>query len=88
VAQSIRSMPQPAYAVLDVGAPVDDVRAALHWGDTQFEPTDSGCRARVEGSSDEALLRVVTWLAARYPVAVVEPLSVATLVDELKFRLR
>jgi hypothetical protein len=34
------------------------------------------------------LLRVVTWLAARYPVAVVEPLSVATLVDDLKSRLR
>ncbi len=42
VAQSIRSMPQPAYAVLEVGAPVDDVRASLHWGDTQFEPTRLG----------------------------------------------
>ncbi len=89
VAQSIRSMPQPAYAVLEVGAPADDVRAALHWGDTQFEPTDSGgCRARVEGSSDDALLRVVTWLAGRYPVAVVEPASVVALVDDLKARLR
>ena len=26
------------------------------------------CRVRVEGSSDDALLRVVTWLAGRYPV--------------------
>jgi predicted DNA-binding transcriptional regulator YafY len=89
VAQSIRSMPQPAYAVLEVGAPADDVRAALHWGDTQFEPTGSGgCRARIEGSSDDALLRVVTWLASRYPVAVVEPASVVALVDDLKARLR
>ena len=82
-------MPQPAYAVLEVGAPADDVRAALHWGDTQFEATDSGgCRVRVEGSSDDALLRVVTWLAGRYPVAVVEPASVVALVDALKARLR
>jgi predicted DNA-binding transcriptional regulator YafY len=89
VAQSIRSMPQPAYAVLEVGAPVDDVRAALHWGDTQFESVEpDGCRVRIEGSGDDALLRVVTWLAGRYPVSVVEPASVATLVDDLKARLR
>jgi hypothetical protein len=43
---------------------------------------------RIEGSGDEALLRVVTWLAGRYPVSVVEPESVATLVRDLKARLR
>jgi len=87
VAQSIRSMPQPAYAVLDVGAPLDDVRAELHWGDSQFELTASGCRVRIEGSGDDALLRVVTWLAVRYPVAVVEPASLVALIGDLKSRL-
>ena len=88
VARSIRSMPQPAHAVLDVGAPVDSVRDALHWGEAQFAPlTDDACRVRIEGPSDEALLRVVTWLAARHPVAVVEPPSVRTLVDDLRSRL-
>jgi predicted DNA-binding transcriptional regulator YafY len=88
VAQSIRSMPQPAYALLDVDTDVDTLRDALHWGDSQFEVTASGSRLRIERSSDDALLRVVTWLAGRYPVAVVEPDSVATLVDQLKTRLR
>ena len=88
VAQSIRSMPQPAYALLDVDTDVDTLRAALHWGDSQFEVTGSGCRVRIEGSSDDALVRVVTWLAGRHPVAVVEPESVATLVESLKTRLR
>jgi predicted DNA-binding transcriptional regulator YafY len=88
VAQSIRSMPQPAHAVLEVDADIDTLRAALHWGDSEFEPTPSGaCRVRVEGSSDDALVRVVTWLAARHPVAVVEPPSVRALVDQLKSRL-
>jgi predicted DNA-binding transcriptional regulator YafY len=89
VAQSIRSMPQPAYALLDVDTDIDTLRAALHWGDTQLEATASGgCRVRVEGPGDDALLRVVTWLASRYRVAVVEPESVATLVEALKGRLR
>ena len=46
-----------------------------------------GCRVRIEGSSDDALLRVVTWLAGRHPVTVVEPDSVATLVRDLRSRL-
>ena len=81
-------MPQPAYAVLEVDTDVDTARAALHWGESQFEPTASGgCRVRIEGSSDDALVRVVTWLAGRHPVAVVEPPSVAALVDQLRSRL-
>ncbi len=88
VAQSIRSMPQPAWVLLEVGADVETLRAALHWGDAEFEPTDAGgCRVRIEGSSDDALLRVVTWLAGRHPVTVVEPESVAALVRDLRSRL-
>lgn len=89
VARSIRSMPQPAYAVIDVDADVDTVRAALHWAESEFEVTPSGgCRVRIEGSSDDALVRVVTWLAGHHPVAVVEPPSVVALVDDLRSRLR
>ncbi len=88
VAQSIRSMPQPAWAVLEIDAPVEEVRGALHWGETRIDEVARGrCRARIEGGNDDALLRVVTWLAARYPVAVVEPESVATRVDGLIARL-
>jgi hypothetical protein len=77
-------MPQPAYAVLEVDTDVDALRDVLHWGDAQFEPTPSGgCRVRIEGSGDDALLRVVTWLAGRYPVAVVEPSSLAARVTEV-----
>src|SRR3954471_20543570 len=89
VARSIRSMPQPAYVVLEVDTDVETLRAALHWGESQFEPVPSGgCRVRIEGSSEDALLRVITWLAGRHPVAVVEPESVAALVTELRTRLR
>jgi hypothetical protein len=74
--------------VLEVDADVDTLRAALHWGDAELTPTASGgCRVRVEGASDDALLRVVTWLAGRHRVAVVEPESVAALIDQLKSRL-
>src|SRR5262249_35486741 len=88
VAQSIRSMPQPAHAVLVVDAEPDALRADLHWGDTQFEPVASGrCRVRIEGSNDDALLRVVTWLAGRHRVTVVEPQSVVALVADLTANL-
>lgn len=84
VAQSIRSMPQPAWALLDVDAPADTVRKALHWSETQIDERDDGsCRVRIEGGNDDALLRVVTWLAAHHAVAVVEPPSLATRVDEV-----
>ena len=74
--------------VLEVDADVDTLRAALHWGDADFAPSATGgCRVRIEGSSDDALLRVVTWLAGRHPVTVVEPPSVATLVTDLVARL-
>ena len=75
-------------AVLEIDADVHTVRAALHWAEVGIEANASGgCRVRIEGSSNEALLRVVTWLASRHPVRVVEPESVATLVDQLKSRL-
>ena len=45
---------------------VDDVRASLHWSDAAVRASSQpiGCRVRIEGASDEALVRVVTWLAA------------------------
>jgi predicted DNA-binding transcriptional regulator YafY len=88
VAQSLRSMPQPSWALLEVGASADDVRAELHWGDTQVDDVDAHtCRARIEGGNDDALVRVVTWLAGRYSVAVLEPASVVARVDEVLARV-
>jgi predicted DNA-binding transcriptional regulator YafY len=88
VAQSIRTMPQPAWALLEVGADADTLRAALHWGDTQIDAVATDrCRVRIEGTSDDALVRVITWLAGRHAVTVVEPAAVAACVDELVSRL-
>jgi predicted DNA-binding transcriptional regulator YafY len=88
VAQSIRAMPQPAWALLEVDTDADTLRAVLHWGKTQIDPVASGgCRVRIDGASDDALLRVITWLAGRYPVAVVEPASLAARIADLVARL-
>jgi predicted DNA-binding transcriptional regulator YafY len=88
VAQSIRTMPQPAFALLEVDTDVETLRDALHGGDTEIDAVPSGgCRVRIEGANEEALLRVVTWLAGHHPVAVVEPPSLATRVAELAAHL-
>jgi predicted DNA-binding transcriptional regulator YafY len=88
VAQSIRTMPQPAFARLEVHADADTLRAELHWGDTEIDAVDAErSRIRIEGGNDDALLRVVTGLAGRHPVAVIEPDSLATRVAEVAARL-
>jgi predicted DNA-binding transcriptional regulator YafY len=88
VAQSIRSMPQPYSALLDVQGPADAVRDLLHWGGADVEALDeSTSRVRIGGGSDEQLVRVVTWLAGTYPVVVREPEELATRVTALVARL-
>jgi predicted DNA-binding transcriptional regulator YafY len=89
VAQSIRSMPQPFSAVLDVSAPASAVRELLSWGGADVEELDdSTSRVQVSGGSADELVRVVTWLAASHPVAVREPDELATRVADLAARLR
>src|SRR4051794_33859937 len=89
VAESIRTMPLPHSAVLEVDGDADAVRAMLHWSDAEVDRVGDGrVRVRIGSGSNEALLRVVTWLAGRYAVVVREPDDLATRVDQLVTRLR
>jgi predicted DNA-binding transcriptional regulator YafY len=89
VAESIRTMPMPYSALLEVGGAPDAVRAALRWSDAEVEELGPDrSRVRVGSGSTEALVRVVTWLAGSYPVVVREPDELAARVDELVARLR
>jgi predicted DNA-binding transcriptional regulator YafY len=89
VAESIRMMPMPHTALLDVDGPPEAVRGLLHWSDAEVEDVGRArSRVRIGSGSNEALLRVVTWLAGRYAVVVREPDELATRVEELVARLR
>ena len=64
VAESIRTMPLPHSAVLEVDGAPDAVRDMLRWSDAEVEELDDGrAHVRVGSGSNEALLRIVTWLA-------------------------
>ena len=89
VAESIRTMPLPHSAVLEVDGAPDVVRDMLRWSDAEVEELGDGrAHVRVGSGSNEALLRVVTWLAGRYAVVVREPDELAARVGELVVRLR
>ncbi len=89
VAESIRTMPMPYSALLEVAGAPDAVRAALRWSDAEVEELGADrSRVRVGSGSTDALVRVVTWLAGSYPVVVREPDELAAHVDELVARLR
>ena len=87
VARSIRRT--PLSGVLEIGAPAETVRE--HLGRAEFEIEGLGaerCRVRIASGGDDALVRIVTWLAGSYPVVVLEPASVAARIDDLVARLR
>ena len=89
VAESIRTMPLPHSAVLEVDGAPDAVRDMLRWSDAEVEELDDGrAHVRVGSGSNEALLRIVTWLAGRYAVVVREPDELAARVEQLVVRLR
>ncbi len=89
VAESIRTMPLPHSAVLEVDGAPDVVRDMLRWSDAEVEELGDGrAHVRVGSGSNEALLRVVTWLAGRYAVVVRAPDELAARVEELVVRLR
>jgi predicted DNA-binding transcriptional regulator YafY len=89
VAESIRTMPLPHSAVLEVAGACDAVRDMLRWSDADVEDLGNGrTRVRIGSGSNEALLRVVTWLAGQYAVVVREPDELAARVDQLVTRLR
>jgi predicted DNA-binding transcriptional regulator YafY len=88
VAESIRTMPMPHSAVLDVHGPADAVSELLRWSGAEVDALDDArCRVRISGGSDDQLVRVVTWLASTYPIVVQEPDALATGVAELVERL-
>jgi predicted DNA-binding transcriptional regulator YafY len=89
VAESIRTMPLPHSALLEVDGAPDAVRDMLRWSDAEVEELGDGrAHVRVGSGSNEALLRVVTWLAGRYAVVVREPDELAVRVEQLVVRLR
>jgi len=89
VAESIRTMPLPHSALLDVDAPADDVRNALRWSDADVEAIEPGrSRVRIGSGSHDALLRVVTMLAGSFAVAVREPAELADRVEQVVARLQ
>jgi hypothetical protein len=89
VAESIRTMPMPYSALLDVHAAADAVRDALRWSDAEIEELGpERTRVRVGSGSTDASVRVVTWLAGSFPVVVLEPEELAARVDQLVARLR
>ena len=89
VAESIRTMPLPYSALLDVGGPPEAVRDALRWSDAEVEELGTArARVRIGSGSTDALLRVVTMLASSFPVVVREPADLAARVDEVVARLR
>lgn len=89
VTESIRTMPLPFSALLDVDGPADAVRDALRWSDADVEALGAD-RARVQigSGSNDALVRVVTMLAGSFAVVVREPDELAARIDELVARLR
>jgi hypothetical protein len=61
----------------------------LRWSDADVDELGDGrAHVRIGSGSNEALLRVVTWLAGQYAVVVREPDELVVRVDELVARLR
>jgi predicted DNA-binding transcriptional regulator YafY len=87
VARSIRSMPQPHQAVLDVRGDVDAVRSVLRH-DTQLESRARGVvRVRITAQSVDSLLVTTSLLATRFAVRVREPAELRASVALLATRL-
>ena len=88
VAESIRTMPLPYSALLEVGASADMVRDALRWNDADVDAIGVGrSRVRIRSGSSDALLRVVTMLAGSCTVAVREPAELVERVEQVVARL-
>jgi predicted DNA-binding transcriptional regulator YafY len=87
VARSIRSMPQPHEAVLDVKGDADAVRAVLR-NDADIEPHGrGGVRVRLRAASVDSLFVATSFLATRFNVRVREPVELRERVELLATRL-
>ena len=89
VAESIRSMPPSASAVLDVHGPADAIRALVPWADADVEELSGGrSRVRIGSGSDDSLLSIVALLATAFAVEVLEPATLAARVEVVTAHLR
>ena len=88
VAESLRSLPMPFAAVVDVRGAPDDVRAVLRRDDADVEDLGGGrVRVRITAGHEHTLLVMVTLLAAAFPVTVQEPPELVELVATVADRL-
>jgi predicted DNA-binding transcriptional regulator YafY len=88
VAESLRSLPLPHAAVLDVRGAPGDVRAVLRRDGADVQELGKGrVRVRIAAGSPDALLVMVTLLAAAFPVTVREPPELADRVALVGERL-
>ena len=89
VAQSIRAMPAPYSALLDVDGPADAVRALLRGNDADVEAVVADrSRVRVGSGSNEWLLSIVAMLASSFRVVVREPADLVSRVEQVAAHLR
>jgi predicted DNA-binding transcriptional regulator YafY len=82
VQRSIVSMPAAHEAIVEVRAPVDEVREAMRWleGELLDPSADGRCRVRLRNEQLAWLAPAVAMIAARFDVSLVEP-------DELRVHL-
>jgi predicted DNA-binding transcriptional regulator YafY len=89
VAESIRSMPLPYSALLEVDGPADAVRALLRGNDADVDELDGErSRVRVGSGSNEWLLSIVAMLASSFRVVVHEPADLVARVEQAVAHLR
>jgi predicted DNA-binding transcriptional regulator YafY len=86
VASSIRTMPRPHEAVLDVRGEADAVRAVLRH-DADVTSHGRGARVRLTAASIDALFVATSLLATRFAVRVREPAELRELVELVATRL-
>lgn len=88
VEQSIGSMPRPFDAVVRVRGPVDAVRAAVRWSDSDIEAIDGEtCRVRTKAESMDWVVSTVAQIAVSFPIEVEGPPEVVERVAALSARL-
>jgi len=86
VASSIRTIPRPYEAVLDVRGDAEEVRAALRH-EAEITTQGRGVRVRITASSIDSLFVATSLLATRFAVRVREPAELRELVDLVLTRL-
>jgi predicted DNA-binding transcriptional regulator YafY len=89
VAESIRTMPLPYSALLEVDGPTDAVREVLRWTDAEVEAVGADrSRVTVGSGSNEWLLNIVALLACSFPVVVHAPVDLLERADRVAVHLR